>query len=101
MKKEMKVVWSSILILISIIVVSAVLAHIKNQNLLINRIPNTSIVIIVFFSSVFSICFFYLLFSRLGTFHLTGEKTVTYILFVIGLSLFLSVILSYLGNSFL
>lgn len=101
MKKETKLTLSIILILLSIIVISASLAYLKNNAHLLLEVPTISIIIMSVFSFVFSVCFLYLLFSKLGTLPFTGEKIVTYILFIIGLSFFLSRIFYYIGNSFL
>lgn len=100
MKKETKLVTSFILILLSIIIVSGILSSIKNS-LEIQNIPKNYIIGIIFSSTVFSICFFYLLFSRLGTHDLIGQKGIVYLLFSMGFSLLLSLALYFLTQRLL
>lgn len=100
MKREWKVILSVVFILLSIIVISAVLAYLKDNHIT-DGIFDVSIVIMTVSSIVFSICFLYLIFSKLGTFQIMGQKAVIYFLFVMGLSLFFSLVFFFLGHSFL
>ncbi|MCI8347618.1 MAG: hypothetical protein HFJ12_06725 [Bacilli bacterium] len=100
MKRELKIILSVVLILLSIIVISAVLAYLKNYRNLIHGISNSYITIMTISSIIFSSSFLYLLFSRLGTVQISGQKAVIYFLFVMGFSLFSSLVFFFLGNSF-
>lgn len=101
MKREWKVILSVVFMLLSIIVISAVLAYLKDNHHITDGIFDASIAIMTVSSIVFSICFLYLLFSKLGTFQIMGQKAVIYFLFVMGLSLFFSLVFFFLGHSFL
>lgn len=101
MKRELTIILAVTFLLLSIIAISAVLAYLKNYSNLISNISNTHVVIITISSIIFSISFLYLLFSKLGTDQIMGQKAVAYFLFVMGFSLFFSLVFFFLGCSFL
>lgn len=77
-----------------------ILANI-HHSLEMDSISRNDIIRMAFYSFIFSLCFFYLLFSRLGTYDFFGNRVITYLLFTMGLSLFLSIALSFLAQKLL